>query len=297
MIQLKKATQTLAGLMSFLLIVFCASQALSVNVEWELKKDLDLGATPLDVAISLDGKTIFVLVPGEVLLYSPEKDTVMNRIPVDEGFDRIAHSFKENRLILTNGTTNVMRVIQLENVYDITTAGLPYKGPETAPVTIAVFSDYQCPSCARLSGILKEVLAKYPDDVKLVYKNFPLSMHKSAKEAATAALAANEQGKFWEFHDKLFENYKTLNDAKIQAIAQELGLDMEKFEQDMKNKELQSLLVRDVKEAREAGVRGTPTVFIDGKLLKRKTTDGFERMIDSELQKTEKVKKTAKKEE
>ena len=131
------------------------------------------------------------------------------------------------------------------------------------------------------------MLEKNPKEVKLVHKNFPLSKHRFAIKAATAALAANKQGKFWEFHDRLFKNYKNLNDTKIQEIAKELALDLDRFNKDMKDPAIQKLIFRDIKDAREAGVRGIPTVFIGGKLMKtRRSLLSFQQMIDAELKKS-----------
>jgi len=129
------------------------------------------------------------------------------------------------------------------------------------------------------------VLEKYPEDVKLVFKNFPLAKHKFARKAAAAALAAHVQGKFWEFHNKLFENHRNPNDAKIQEIAKDLGLDLRKFNKDMKDPAIGKLIIRDVKNAHQVGVRGIPTVFINGKLLKNRRLQGFQQMIEAELKK------------
>ena len=129
------------------------------------------------------------------------------------------------------------------------------------------------------------MLDKYPDNVKLVVKHFPLSNHKYAKTASKAALAANIQGKFWEFHRKLLKNYKVINEIKIQEIARELSLDMGKFTKDMKLPAIESLIARDVKNGREAGVRGTPAVFVNGKILKNRSLRGFNQMIVAELKK------------
>jgi protein-disulfide isomerase len=129
------------------------------------------------------------------------------------------------------------------------------------------------------------VLEKYPQDVKLVHKNFPLRNHKFAVNAAKAALAAHRQGRFWDYHKKLFENYKQLNDAKFQAFATDLGLDLERFNKDMNDPSIQRLIYRDFKEGRDAGIRGIPAVFINGKLLKNTSGPVFQRMIDAELQK------------
>ena len=129
------------------------------------------------------------------------------------------------------------------------------------------------------------MLEKYPQDVKLVHKNFPLSKHKFAVQAAKAALAADKQGKFPEFHKKLFENQRSLNDANVQKIATELGLDMARFDKDKNDPAFQKVIVRDTKEARLAGVRGIPAIYINGKLLSNRSLRAFEQMIDLELQK------------
>jgi protein-disulfide isomerase len=129
------------------------------------------------------------------------------------------------------------------------------------------------------------VLKKYPDDVKLVHKNFPLSKHKFAVKAAKAALAADKQGKFPEFHEKLFKNQKSLNDAMVQKIATELSLDMAKFDKDKNDPAFQKLITRDTKEARLAGVRGVPAIYINGKLLRNRSLRAFQQMIDAELAK------------
>ena len=131
------------------------------------------------------------------------------------------------------------------------------------------------------------MLDKNPDDVKIVFKNFPLAMHKSARTAGAAALAAKEQGKFWEYHDKLFANYRTISDTTLQEFAKELDLDMEKFNNDMKDPAIQELITRDMKNGTQAGVRGTPTIFVNGKrMTKRRSPEVFQEMVDAELKKT-----------
>ena len=127
------------------------------------------------------------------------------------------------------------------------------------------------------------MLDKYPNEIKLVYKNFPLQNHKFAVKAAKAALAANAQGKYWDFHDHLYKNYINLNDLKIQEIAKKLHLDLERLNQDMKDPALQRLIIRDVKNGREIGVSGVPAVFVNGKRLKNRNLQGFEQMIVTEL--------------
>ena len=130
------------------------------------------------------------------------------------------------------------------------------------------------------------MLDKYPEKIKLVFRNFPLANHKFARTAAAAALAADRQGKFWEFHDRLFQNYNSLDHAKIQNIASVLGLDMTRFTRDMRDPAIQRLILRDMREGQKAGVRGTPTMFINGKLVKKRNLQDIQRMIDRELKKS-----------
>lgn len=129
------------------------------------------------------------------------------------------------------------------------------------------------------------MLEKYPKDVKLVIKQFPLPMHRFARSASIAALAADKQGKFWEFHEKLFANQRSLNEAKVQEIAKELGLNMEKFNQDLKDPAVETLIDRDINNACQVNVRGTPTIFVNGKLLTNRSVQGFQQAIDAELMK------------
>ena len=119
--------------------------------------------------------------------------------------------------------------------------------------------------------------------MKLVFKNFPLRNHKFAWPAAMAALAANKQGKFWELHDQLYENYNRLSDQKIREIAQQVGLDMEKFDKDMKDPELRAIVERDFQEGARIGVRGIPTIFVNGRQLKNRSFQGFQAAIEKEL--------------
>ena len=134
--------------------------------------------------------------------------------------------------------------------------------------------------------LLEQVLERNPTTVKLVFKNFPLKNHKFAQKAAAAALAADRQGKFWPFHDRLFENYKQLSEQKIQEIAVSLGLNMEAFNNDLKNPAIQTKVRQDFQDGRQAGVRGTPAVYINGRFLKTRALAGFQEIIDKELKKT-----------
>jgi len=137
---------------------------------------------------------------------------------------------------------------------------------------------------------LEQVLKNNPDKVKVVFKNFPLRSHKYAATAATAALAADAQGKFWAFHDQLFINYNRLNDQKITDIARDLGFNASEFEKQMQDSKVLSAIGQDIRDGTQAGVHGTPAVFINGRRLRDKTFRGFQVLIHKEL---EKIKKTA----
>ena len=130
---------------------------------------------------------------------------------------------------------------------------------------------------------LEQVLERYPNQVKLVFKNFPLRNHKFSMQAAIAALAAEKQGKFWEFHDLLFKDYSHLNEQKIEEIAQQLKLNMEKFDKDRKDPQITAMINRDLAEGNQAGVRGTPTVFVNGRLLRNRGMAGFQELIEKAL--------------
>jgi len=162
-------------------------------------------------------------------------------------------------------------------------AGLPVNGPADASVTIIVFSDYLCPVCNALEPVLHQVLEKYPNDVMLVHKLCPY--HDFSKEAVEAAYAAWDQGKFWEYHELLFYNQLVLNKPKITAIAEELHLDLKRFNKKMKDPAIQKLIERDMADVTRLGILGTPTVYINGKVLKDRSLQGFQTAIEGEMNK------------
>lgn len=167
-------------------------------------------------------------------------------------------------------------------VVDIPVGSSPIRGKKDAPVTIVEFSDYQCPFCARVEPLIDEALAKYPDDVRLVFKQFPLtSIHPNAMPASKAALAAGKQGKYWEMHKKLFENARALGPEDLKKYAGEIGLDMAQFENDMNSKEIQDQINEEMSQARVAGVRGTPTLFVGGRQLQNRSIEGIKDLIDA----------------
>ena len=153
----------------------------------------------------------------------------------------------------------------LDEAVRIPIDGDPVTGPANAKITIVEFSDFQCPYCAVAVGSLKNLLAKHPNDIKLVFKQFPLDIHSQAEFAAEAALAAHAQGKFWPMHDKLYANFRTLSPEKITEWAKELGLDTVRFYADLKSGKYKAVVQKELDQGEQAGVLGTPTLFVDGK--------------------------------
>ncbi len=174
-------------------------------------------------------------------------------------------------------------------VYKIAVGGSPFIGKASAPIAIVEYSDFQCPYCARATPALKEVQKKYPDKVRLVFKHFPLSFHKAAKPSAIASMAAADQGKFWEFHDVLFENQRTLDPGKMAEYAKQAGLNVEQFNKDMaaKQAEYAKAVDADFRQGQSVGVRGTPTLYIGGKKVANRTVEGMSAMIDTLLKEKE----------
>jgi len=123
--------------------VLSASSVMPANVEWQISGQLDLKAPPVDICASADGKWLYILSAGEIVVYSFADEKIVNRIAVDTAFDRMIYVKEKNALIVTSRSGNQVRIIQLEEVHTFSYSGLPYQGPKDAPVVVAVFSDYQ----------------------------------------------------------------------------------------------------------------------------------------------------------
>jgi protein-disulfide isomerase len=133
--------------------------------------------------------------------------------------------------------------------------------------------------------MFEQVLDKYPDSVKVVFKHYPLAFHKQALPAALASMAAGEQGKFWEYHDELFLHQTSLSNEKYLEIAQKMGLDLKAFSLDMMRPSIRKKIEQDISDAKKAGVTGTPTIFVNGRKLKNRNFDAMSKLIDLELAK------------
>lgn len=160
----------------------------------------------------------------------------------------------------------------------------PARGPENAKITIVEFSDFECPFCSRAKTTVDEVLAAYPNDVRLVFRQFPLGFHKRAQKAAEAALCASEQNKFWEYHDALFGAQDKLEVADLKAAAATLGLDATAFNTCLDSGKKAEVVTKDMEAGKKAGVSGTPAFFINGVFLSgAQPVDEFKKVIAQEL--------------
>ncbi len=164
----------------------------------------------------------------------------------------------------------------------------PVKGKADAPITIVEYTDFQCPFCSKVIPALDDTLKAYPDKVKLVFKNYPLSFHQNAMPAAEAAQCAKEQGKFWEIEEKLFANQGELDAAGLTKHAQAAGVNMAKFEECVKNHKHKSVIEADMAAAEKIQVTGTPSVFVQGrKMVAGRAPEDFKRVVDEELAKAD----------
>lgn len=162
----------------------------------------------------------------------------------------------------------------------------PFQGGASAKVVIQEFSDFECPFCGRGKVVVDQIHKEYGDKVKIVFRHFPLSFHPNAKPAAVAAICAQKQGKFWQMHDKLFENQRGLNETAFNGWAKEIGLDGTAFANCLKDPSASKILEADQKAAEEVGVNSTPTFFVNGrKVAGALPFDQFKAMIDEELAK------------
>ncbi len=148
----------------------------------------------------------------------------------------------------------------------------PSKGPAGAKVTIVEFSDFQCPYCQRQEAALHRILADFPKDVRLVFRDFPLDIHPDADRAARAGICADAQGQFWKMHDKLFENQHALSQEAIQGYAHALGLDGQKFTACLDAADTHARIERSLHAGEQAGVDGTPALFVNGRPLSGATS-------------------------
>jgi protein-disulfide isomerase len=166
----------------------------------------------------------------------------------------------------------------------VSAANAPSKGGSNAPILMIEFSDFQCPFCLRAHATVDQVLKTYGDKIKFVYRHYPLPTHPNAKPAAEASMCAADQGKFWPYHDRLFEQPSKLSESDLKQHAADLGLDAAKFNACVDSHQFRAVVEADAKDGEEAGVNGTPAFFINGRMLSgAQPFDAFKRIIDEEL--------------
>jgi protein-disulfide isomerase len=160
----------------------------------------------------------------------------------------------------------------------------PAMGPKNAPVTIVAFSDFQCPFCTRAVPVMKEIEKNYKDKVRIAFRHLPLPFHDKAQVAAEAAMAAHEQGKFWPYHDKLFENQQALDRPNLEKYAQDLGLNLAKFKAALDSGKFKKVVQDDAAYAATVGATGTPTFYVNGEqVVGAQPFDAFKTKIDAAL--------------
>lgn len=167
----------------------------------------------------------------------------------------------------------------------VSVAGEPFRGSEKAPVTIVKFEDYQCPFCKQVQPTFNDLLSRYNGKVRLVHKDLPLeSLHPQARQAAEAARCAYEQGKFWEYHDKLYANSPKASSDDMKSYAKDVGLNVDSFDRCFASGKYKAVVQRDLNEGAQLGLTGTPTFFINGRELSgNQPFEAFEAIIDEEL--------------
>ena len=166
--------------------------------------------------------------------------------------------------------------------------GKPSTGPKDAPVTLIEFSDFHCPFCKRVGPTIDKLVENYPKKIRRVWRHFPLSFHQGADRTHEASQCAADQGRFWEYHDKVFENQEVLSggDAALNRLADEAGLKRKKFEECLASGKYKGTIQNDVSAGEAAGVRGTPAFFINGQLVSgAQPYENFEKIVQSELAK------------
>ena len=173
-----------------------------------------------------------------------------------------------------------------EKEYDVDLAGAPTQGPDDAVVTIVEFSDFQCPFCNRVTPTLAKIRDTYGDKVRIAFKHMPLSIHPQAPQAHAASEAAHRQGKFWEMHDRIFQNQRDLSIATLEGHARAIGLDMDRYGKDVADAALKKKIDADMDQASDLGVTGTPSFFINGRYLSgAQPFENFKRLIDDAIEK------------
>ncbi|HOJ01218.1 MAG TPA: DsbA family protein [Anaerolineaceae bacterium] len=192
----------------------------------------------------------------------------------------------------------LMRLLNLENILGETETNAPVPvyvegvsegdnpslGPQDAPITIIIFSDFQCPYCASANQLIKELMQEYPDQIRYVHRDFPLEeIHPDAFNTALAARCAGDQGKYWEMNDALFSNQEDLSIPGINKLVEMLGLDQVQFDTCFESGKFEEKILNDKQTGEEYGVSGTPTLFVNGYQVNGADRDAILNIIEDIL--------------
>jgi protein-disulfide isomerase len=231
--------------------------------------------SPEWLAIAVRGFNFKVLT-GRMMYEVETKQTQTDQIDESRIREIVLQVIRENPELIQKTLNNYTRTKRIEGqkrqleagfnnrITDIKVGSSPTRGPKDADITIFAFQDFECPYSQRGAQTLEPLLKQYTGKTRLVFKNKPQTFHKQAAAAAKAALAAHEQGRFWEYHDLLFKNYTTLGDEVFVKLAGELNLDIERFNKDRNSKTVEDRLNADIAEAEKHNFRGTPTFVMNG---------------------------------
>jgi len=249
------------------------------DLNWSVQASWPIPAKPVDIAQTLDNKKVFILgADAKVYIFSPDGKQ-LGALPVDPGVNAIDIAARGEMLYLVNDKAKTYTAIDVSFNQKIDITGAPVRGAESAPVTLVLFSDFECPWCGKLEPTLAELLTKNPDKLRIVFKHLPLPMHQQAEPAAIAAIAAQKQGKFWEMHDALFLT-TNWTPTVIDEIAQRVGLNMEQYKADVSGPEVQAQLAKDKADAQTADVSATPSMFVNGRPARDRSLPALQKMVD-----------------
>lgn len=266
-----------------LCVLLSTTAVIAAGVEGEVLDTRLFAKPPLDMLLSSGGEYFYALLPGGQLDVYNRKGELSGSIKVDPAFTRLRQGPSEDMLWLSAPSRTDAQLLAVNLIREIPVTGSPTLGPADAPVTIVIFSDFECGFCSHMAEVLEEVHVAYPEEVRVVFKNFPLRGHRFSLRAAQAALAAGTMGKFWEFHNALFKDYDQLNEKKLEEIRDSLGLDKEIFKAQMQAPQVLDAIRSDMRLGQEVKVSGTPTIFVNGRRLRKPSMENFHKVIGGHL--------------
>ncbi len=254
----------------------------SGDLNWSVQAAWTLPVKPLGFVQSLDNKKVFVLgADAKVHIFTPDGKK-LGDLPVDPDTTAIDIAPRGEMLFLVNGKTNGYTAIDVSFNQKIDITGSPVRGKADAPVTLVLFSDFECPWCGKFEPVVMQLLTANPDKVRVAFKHLPLPMHQHAEEAAIAAIAAQKQGKFWEMHDALFQ-VTAWSPNSVDEAARKVGLNLEQLRVDMNAPDVRMQLMKDKNDAQAADVSATPTLFVNGRPVRDRAPAALQAMVDEAL--------------